>query len=97
MNTREEALGVEVFQGNVTRYNALSRNARAFVDQFQKVVPMRPDADFVAADLPFLTWSLHGATVGERNKLEFRARRVSPASGAVKRLLLSGCSRVPDE
>ena len=97
VNTREEAIGLETFQANVTRYNSLSRNARAFVDQLGRVVPMRPDGDFPAGDLPLLTWSLHGSNIGQRNKLEIRARRVSSASGKVKRLLLSDCRRAPEE
>ncbi|TWI32865.1 hypothetical protein [Paracoccus sulfuroxidans] len=95
VNTREEAIGLEVFQGNVTRYNSISRNARAFVDQLGRVVPIRPDGDFPIGGLPFLTWSLHGATIGASNKLEMRARRVSSASGRIKRLLLSDCRRAP--
>lgn len=97
VNTREEAIGLEVFQGNVTRYNSISRNARAFVDQLGRVIPLRPDGDFHVGGLPFLTWSLHGSTIGTRNKLELRARRVSSASGRVKRLLLSDCRRAPED
>lgn len=95
VNTREEAVGLEVLRGNVTRYNSLSRNARVFVDQFQRVVPMRPDGDFIAGNLAFLTWSLHGSTIGTPNKLDLRVRRVTSASGKVKRLLLADCQRAP--
>lgn len=97
VNTRDEATGLEVVQGNITRYNALSRNARVFVDQFGRIVPIRPGADFSAGDLPFLTWSLHGSNIGTPNKLEMRVRRVSSASGKVKRLLLVDCKRAPTE
>ena len=97
VNTREEAIGLEVFQGNMTRYNSLSRNGRAFIDQLERVVPVRPDADFPAADLGYLTWSLHGSNTATRNKLVMRARRVSSASGKVKRLLLVDCAREPVE
>ena len=96
VNTREEAVGLEVLRGNITRYNSLSRNARAFVDQLGRVIPIRPDGDFPAGDLAFLTWSLHGSTIGTRNKLDMRARRVSSASGKVKRLLLADCARAPE-
>ncbi|KKL89189.1 hypothetical protein LCGC14_1917200 [marine sediment metagenome] len=97
VNTREEAIGLEVFQGNMTRYNSLSRNGRAFIDQFERVVPVRPDTDFPVADLGFLTWSLHGSNTATRNKLQIRARRVSSAGGKVKRLLLVDCVRAPAE
>lgn len=97
VNTQEEAVGLEVVRGNVTRYNSLSRNARVFVDQFNRVVPIRPDGDFSIGDLPLLTWSLHGSNIGTRNKLDMRVRRVSSASGKVKRLLLADCQRAPEE
>ncbi|WP_423212039.1 hypothetical protein [Paracoccus yeei] len=40
VNTREEAVSLEVVRGNVTRYNTMSRNARVFVDQFGRIVPL---------------------------------------------------------
>lgn len=97
VTTQEEAVGLEVLRGNVTRYNALSRNGRAFIDQLGKVVPFRPNGDFPAGDLAHLTWSLHGSNIGAPSKLDFRARRVSSASAKVKRLLLSDCTRAPLE
>jgi hypothetical protein len=95
VNVREEALGLEVLRGNVTRYNALSRNGRAFIDQLGRVVPLRPDGDFPSGDLAHLTWSLHGSNVGAPSKIDMRARRVTSASGKVKRLLLADCQRAP--
>lgn len=97
VSTREQAETLTVYQGNVTRYNALSRNGRAFIDQLDRVVPVRPDGDFPAGDLANLTWSLHGSNIGAPSKLLLRARTVSSASGKVKRLLLSDCSRAPLE
>lgn len=97
VNTRDEASRLEVFRGNVTRYNALSRNGRAFIDQLDRVIPVRPDGDFPTGDLAHLTWSLHGSNIGARNKIDMRARRVTSASGKVKRLLLSDCTRAPIE
>lgn len=95
VNTREEAIGLEVLRGNVTRYNSMSRNSRVYVDQFDRIVPMRPGGDFLVGNLALLTWSLHGSNVGAPNKLDMRVRRVSSASGKVKRLLLSDCARAP--
>jgi hypothetical protein len=94
VNTREEAVSTEALRGNVTRYNALSRNGRIFVDDFGRVVPVRPDGDFPSGELSNLTWSLHGSNIGNHNKLNLQARRVTSASGKVKRLLLAGCQRV---
>lgn len=96
VNTREEAVSLEVFRGNVTRYNAISRNARAFIDQLNRVVPIRPDGDFPAGDLAKLTWSLHGSNIGGRKLLDMRARKVTSASGKVKRLLLADCQVAPE-
>lgn len=95
VNTREEANNLEVVRGNVTRYNALSRNGRAFVDPLQKVVPIRPDGDFPAGDLAHLTWSLHGSNIGAPSKIDMRVRKVTSANGKVKRLLLADCQRAP--
>ena len=95
VNTRDEAIGLEVLRGNVTRYNALSRNGRAFIDQFERVVPVRPDGDFPVGDLAHLTWSLHGSNIGTPSKVEMRGRIVTSASGKVKRLLLADCKRAP--
>lgn len=94
---QEEAVGLDIFRGNVTRYNALSRNGRAFVDRLERVVPIRPDGDFPSSDLHNLTWSLHGSNIGSPNKLDMRARTVTSASGKVKRLLLVDCQRAPNE
>ena len=95
VNTREEAVVLEVLRGNVTRYNSMSRNSRVYIDQFDRIVPMRPGGDFAVGNLALLTWSLHGSNVGAPNKLDMRVRRVSSASGKVKRLLLSDCARAP--
>ena len=95
VNTRAEAENIEVLRGNLTRYNTLSRNGRAYIDNLHKIVPMRPDGDFPVAELGNLTWSLHGSNIGAHNKVDMRARRVTSASGKVKRLLLAGCERAP--
>lgn len=84
---------IQLLEGNVTRYNALSRNGRAFIDSLERVVPFRPDGDFPTSDLGQLTWSLHGSNIKARNKLDFQARKVTSASGKVKRLLLVDCNR----
>lgn len=95
VNTRDEAVGLETLRGNVTRYNAMSRNARVYIDQLDRIVPMRPSAEFMTGNLAFLTWSLHGSNIGTENKLDMLVRRVTSASGKVKRLLLTECQRAP--
>lgn len=97
VNTQDEAVGRELVRGNVTRYNSLSRNGRAYIDQFERVVPVRPDGDFQAGDLAYLTWSLHGSNIGDSNKIDMNVRRVTSASGKVKRLLLADCTRAPQD
>ena len=91
VNTRDQAPGLVEYNGNMTRYNAISRNGRAFIQQLNRVVPVRPDGDFAAGDLGVLTWSLHGSNVGDRNRIIMRGRPVTSASGQVKRVLLSDC------
>ncbi len=97
VNTRDESSHLETLRGNVTRFNALSRNGRAFVDRLERVIPIRPDGDFNTDDLKYLTWSLHGSNVGAQNKIDMQVRRVVSANGKVKRLLLVGCQRSPFE
>jgi len=92
VNTQDEAALIETFHGNVTRYNALSRNGRAYIEEFGRIVPFRPDGDFPAGEFPKLTWSLHGSNTGAAKRLKLSARRVTSASGKVKRLLLSDCN-----
>lgn len=97
VNTRNESCETAIYQGNMTRYNTLSRNGRAFIDQPGRVVPVIPDGDFPAGDLENLSWSLHGSNTGDRNKLVIQARTVTSSGGHVKRLLLSGCQKAPDQ
>lgn len=92
VNTQDEAATSETFHGNVTRYNALSRNGRAYIEELGRIVPFRPDGDFPAGEFPKLTWSLHGSNTGAAKRLALSARRVTSASGKVKRLLLSDCA-----
>lgn len=95
VNTRDESVGLEVLRGNITRFNAISRNARAYIYQLGRVVPVRPDGDFDVGDLSKLSWSLHGTNTGGRKFLDIRARTVTSASGKVKRLLLVDCQLAP--
>jgi len=97
VNTQEEGAGIEVFTGNVTRFNSLSRNGRAYIDQFDRVLPIRPGGDYNVTDLPLLTWSLHGSNAGLPKKLQLRARRISSANGKVKRLILVDNSRITED
>ncbi|UWQ08850.1 DUF7946 domain-containing protein [Aliiroseovarius crassostreae] len=95
--TQEEDDGLQVLEGNVTRFNALSRNGRAFLDQLERVVPFRPSQDFPTEKLPMLTWSLHGRTAQLRNKLTFKVRKVRSAHGETKRIILVDCDMVPEK
>jgi hypothetical protein len=97
VNTRQEDAPLTEYTGNITRYNSISRNARCFVEQLERVVPVKPDADFNSANLGFLTWSLHGSNVGAAKKLMFRAKTIKSASGKVKRLSIVDCQRAPQD
>jgi hypothetical protein len=97
VNTQAEDNLVSIFTGNVTKFNSLSRNGRAYIDQLNRVIPFRPGPDFRVGDLPLLTWSLHGSNAALPKKLEFRATQVRSARGEAKRLLLVDCRRAPNE
>lgn len=96
VNTRDVGDEFEEMTGNVTRFNSVTRNGRAYIDQLNKIVPFKPDGDFNMGRIGGLTWSLHGSNVALPNKLKFSARRVCSASGQAKRLLLRDCSRVEE-
>ena len=92
VHTRDENPTVERFTGNITRYNSISGNARAYVRELHKVLPVRPSAAFPDGKRPLLTWSLHGNTTKTNDKeLVFFASRIDSARGEAKRLILSNC------
>jgi hypothetical protein len=93
VNTREENPRLRKMHGNVTRFNSLSRNGRAYIKEIGKVVPFRPDGDFPSSKLGLLTWSLHGSNVDHQNQLTLSVKEIKSARGDVKRLLLSDCYR----
>lgn len=93
VNTRDISTGISALTGNVTRFNAITRNGRAFIDQLGRVVPFKPDGDFAMGGLQYLTWSLHGSNTGLPKALTINAREVKSASGETKRILLVDCMR----
>ena len=93
VNTRDTAADSTQFTGNVTRFNSITRNGRAFIDQLQRVVPFKPDGDFAMGGLQYLTWSLHGSTNALPKSLRINAREVKSATEETKRLLLVDCAR----
>lgn len=93
VNTRDIAAGATQFSGHITRFNSITRNARAFIYELDRVIPLKPDNDFAIGGLQYLTWSLHGSTNGLPKSLIINAREVKSASGETKRLLLVDCMR----
>jgi hypothetical protein len=93
VNTRDVNAGTSALTGNVTRFNAITRNGRAFIDQLGRVVPFKPDGDFSMNGLQYLTWSLHGSNTGLPKALTINAREVKSASGETKRIMLVDCMR----
>ena len=89
VNTRDENPDIEEFTGNITRYNSLSGNGRAYVRELNRVVPFRPHDTFPASKRGHLTWSLHGNTVAAPKELRFWASKIESARGEAKRLLLA--------
>jgi hypothetical protein len=91
VNTRDENPDVEELTGNITRYNSISGNGRAFVRELKRVIPFRPGPDFPENKRGLLTWSLHGNTVAAGKELRFWASQIESAKGDPKRLILSDC------
>lgn len=91
VKTRDLDPTIREYTGNITRYNSISRNGRAFVRELGKVLPFRPAPDFPDGKRGFLTWSLHGDNIHGKKDLKFWASRVDSAQGDAKRLLLSDC------
>lgn len=88
VRTRDENPEVEEFTGNITRYNSISKNGRAFIRELGEIVPFRPGDDFPASKRGFLTWSLHGDNVHAEKDLKFWAHRIQSANDHTKRLIL---------
>ena len=89
VHTRDENPAVEQFTGNITRYNSISGNARAYVRELGKILPVRPAVHFEESKKGLLTWSLHGNTIAARKELVFTASRIDSARGDAKRLILT--------
>jgi hypothetical protein len=93
VNTRDEMPESEDFSGNVTRYNAITRNGRAYINQIGRIVPFKLDPEFPIGKLGFLTWSLHGRNTDIENQLKFVVREVKSASDRIKRVIIKDCDR----
>ncbi|MFG1342103.1 DUF7946 domain-containing protein [Xanthobacter autotrophicus] len=91
VNTRDENPDAIPFTGNMTRYNSITGNGRAYIQQLKRIVPIRPAQEFPFNKKGYLTWSLHGSNVDTSKELVFRARRIESARGEVKRLVLLDC------
>lgn len=94
VHTRDENPDVEEFSGNVTRYNSVSGNGRAFVRELKKIIPFRPGPAFPDAKRGLLTWSLHGNTIAAKKELKFWGSRIDSAQGDPKRLILADCAQI---
>lgn len=93
VNTRDENPDVEDFSGNITRYNSISGNGRAFIRELGRVVPFRPGDSFPASQKGLLTWSLHGDNIRASKELNFKASKIESARGEAKRIILANVDR----
>lgn len=97
VNSQETAPNEDVLTGNVTRYNAITRNGRIYIDQLNRIVPFRIDESFPLSLLTTLTWSLHGSNSGVAGTQEFpkkltlTAKKVVTSSSRVKRIIITNC------
>lgn len=94
VHTREENPTVEEFSGNITRYNSITGNGRAYVRELQKVIPFRPGPAFPESQRGWLTWSLHGNNIATKKELKLWGSRIDSAQGDPKRLILTNCDQV---
>lgn len=78
--------------GNVTRYNAVSSNGRAYIRSEEKILPFRLSADFPESKKTLITWSLHKYNNGVKDNLEFYFQSVESARGTTKRIILVDCA-----
>lgn len=92
VNTRDENPNVEELTGNITRYNSISGNGRAYVRELKKVLPFRPGPSFPDNKRGLLTWSLHGNTVSGEKELRFWASKIESAKGDPKRIIMADCT-----
>ncbi|MBS1164122.1 MAG: uncharacterized protein H6R00_147 [Proteobacteria bacterium] len=93
VNTREEKPDIYDLTGNVTRYNSVTGNGRAYTHELSRIVPFRLSEDFAFGKRGLLTWSLHGSATNVSHQLDIQARRVESAHGEVKRLILVDCQQ----
>lgn len=94
VNTRQENEKVEELQGNVTRYNSVTGNGRAYINELARIVPFRPGKDFSPLKAGYLTWSLHGNATAVPLQLKLFATKIRSANGEVKRLILSDVTQL---
>lgn len=97
VNTREENPEAEEFTGNVTRYNSITGNGRAYIRELEKVIPFRPGPTFPETQRGWITWSLHGNNVSTKKELKIWASRIDSAQGDPKRLILTNCTEIVGE
>lgn len=88
VNTRDEAPAVEELDGNVTRYNSITGNGRAYINELHTIIPFRLSPEFPGIKRGYLTWSLHGNTAALPKALKFHAKKVKSARNDVKRIIL---------
>jgi hypothetical protein len=46
VHTRDENPAVQEFTGNITRYNSISGNGRAYIKELKRIIPVRPSPSF---------------------------------------------------
>ena len=85
------------YKGYVTRFNSITGNGRAFINNLKRVVPFRLEEEFLESKRGFLTWSLHGSNVHRAKNLKFSALEITSAAGIVKRLALVDCNQFGDD
>ncbi len=96
VNTRSTDAIAQKFIGNITRFNSVSPNGRAFIDDFGRIIPFKRSTEFPEDKRGLLSWSLHGSNLDIKKKLEIEAKKVESSSGIVKRLIVTDCDLIDE-
>jgi hypothetical protein len=91
VDTRDLSGKVPDILGNVTRYNTVTSNGRAYIQSLRRIIPFSLDKSFPAIKKQNLTWSLHGDNIDGSKELNFTLKWVESARGEVKRIILFDC------
>lgn len=84
-------------EGHVTRFNTKTGNGRAYINQYNSIIPFSLRQEYPEANKKFITWSLHGSNIHRAKNLTFDLLTVTSSNGAIKRLLFSDSAQTGND